>query len=118
MREVLIGLVFVTVLLGSGGFAVEGHHSAGALGADATGHAPPSVRYALVAALEVHDDGGAIGLERHPLCADGCSIAGAIAAVSAEPYVIDLLATRGPAIPSAGHRDTVSLPLPFFRPPR
>lgn len=118
MRRLLLGLVFATVLLGSGGVAVEGRHDASAPGADATGHTPPTFRYALLAALETHDEGEGILFEHHHLCADGCSANGAVAAVIMHPYAVALLRTGGPVIPSNTASHPLSLRLCPFLPPR
>ena len=72
MSRLLYGLALVAVLLGGAGVAVENRHDPSSTSPD--GHGQPLFRLALLAALESHDSGGAMTLERHPVCPDGCSV--------------------------------------------
>ena len=110
--KLLFGLVLATLVLGGGGFVATGDDGS------SSPHAAPMLRYALLAAIESHDAEGGIGLERHRLCADGCSNVGVAAAIIGDADRAAFAITRGIGVRAVPQPSAFHLPLSFFHPPR
>lgn len=115
----LLGLVLASFVLGGGGFVAAGDDGLkSALSGSSSPHAAPTLRYALLSAIESHGAEGGIGLERHRLCADGCSSMGVAVAITGDTHATAFAMTRGLGVRAVPQCRAFNLPLSFFHPPR